>query len=71
MKKFNIRSVNRALAEAGILGELVRGEGYFYFAGPSFFYSSGTSVYVYSVNDQTLEQWVAHAREMIADSVEA
>ena len=66
---FNIRSVNKALKEAGIVGELVRGEGYHYFVGESFYYSSGTSVYVYRVTDLTIEQWVQEALDMIPASV--
>ena len=66
---FNIRSVNKALKEAGINGELVRGEGYFYFVGESFYYSSGTSVYVFRVTNLTIEQWVQEALDMIPSSV--
>ena len=65
---FNIPSVNRALKEAGIHGELVRGKGYFYFVGDSFYWSAGTSVWVFRVTDLSIDQWIEEALSMIPSS---
>lgn len=36
MARVTINNVNNALKAAGIDGEIVKGDGYFYFTGPSF-----------------------------------
>lgn len=53
-----LRAVNRALAARGIALELVKGEGYFYVVGDGVECLHSASIYVYRLNDMTLERWV-------------
>lgn len=64
----NIRTVNKAIAEAGIRAQLVRGTGYYYFVGDDVSLARETGVYgVYRLNDLTLEQWLEEARCKVGD----
>lgn len=58
-----IKAVNKALALLSV--ELVKGKGYFYFVGTngSLFVSGG--VYVNSVKQLTVAQWVKEAKTMM------
>jgi len=57
----SLRSVNKAIKVAGIDATLIRGEGYFYFVGDAVSIDA-PSVYVYRINNQTISEWIAHAR---------
>lgn len=50
-----LSTVNKELKRLGYKYELVKGEGYFYFVGED---NDLTSVYVYTLNDLTLDRWV-------------
>lgn len=72
-KRINIKTVNKKLKEEGMSIELIKGEGYFYFfpipeASEEYHNAvvglEHTSVYVYKLNDQTLEQWLCDAKEI-------
>jgi hypothetical protein len=63
MTILSLRAVNRALAKEGIRGEINRGKGYFYFTGDDLENSSIGGVYVYRLNQLTLEQWLEEAMQ--------
>lgn len=63
----NIRTVNKAIAEAGIRAQLVRGTGYYYFVGDDVSVTRATGVYVYRLNELTLEEWLEEARCKVGD----
>lgn len=67
-KRVTLKTVNKALAAAGIKDELVKGKDYFYFWGDvaSTWYSSG--VMVSRLNCFTPEQWVVEYRWMEKNS---
>ena len=58
----HIKTVNKAIKQAGINAELVRGDGYFYFAGEDVEMSPRSIVYVPRLNDLTIEDWVQEAQ---------
>lgn len=60
-----MRSVNKALEQYGV--ELVKGNGYFYFAdvGDEYVADFIPSVYDMRLNCMTVKQWVEHVREAI------
>ncbi len=63
-----LRTINKALAARGHANvELVKGDGYFYFIGEDAdqFYTS--SVYVYRLNQLTLEQWINDYETKLAE----
>jgi hypothetical protein len=63
-----LATVNKALAARGHANvELVRGDGYFYFIGEDAdqFYTS--SVYVYRLNQLTLDQWIADYEDKLSE----
>lgn len=74
MARVTINKINRALEAAGFVGvELVRGNGYFYFASkldagdlgdnePAGWYESG--VYVFHLTDYTVNDWVQAAIQL-------
>lgn len=64
-KRLTIASVNKALREWGIVGELVQGNGYLYFSGDDFDNCRSTSVAVCWLNDLSLVGWLAEARYVI------
>ena len=63
-----LKQVNRALAQAGIDGELQKGAGYFYFNGPAFDRCREQGVYgVARLGDMPVEQWVNEARQKVEE----
>jgi hypothetical protein len=59
-----LSTLNKTIAAEGINLELVAGNGYFYFVGPGSENLYTASVMVYRLNNLTLEQWMAEARDM-------
>lgn len=70
--RVSLNSVNKAIKAAGIPGELVKGDGYFYMTD-----SRGTpnadlvwamayncSVMVYHITTLTIEQWVSEIKQL-------
>ena len=58
-----LSTVNKALAQAGIRAELVRGQDYFYFVGPDMDLTQETGVYgVQRLNDFPLSLWIQEAQ---------
>jgi hypothetical protein len=55
----NRRTINKALSSKGYSDKIFAGEGYFYFSGDTASKFPQSSVYVYRLNDLSLEQWVA------------
>lgn len=55
--------VNKAIAKLGQI-ELIKGSGYFYFVGDSVSVDA-SGVYVNSIGQLTLEQWIAEAKEVM------
>jgi len=54
-----ITDINKALKIAGYEGyKLVRGKGYFYFIGNDSMFWETSSVYVYRLDELTIQQWV-------------
>lgn len=68
MSRVTLAAVNVALAAKNIDGELLKGNGYFYFWGPAFDRCSTASVFVTSLNQLTLEQWMSEANHFIEES---
>ena len=61
-----LAAVNKALAAAGIDAELVKGRGYFYFAGSDMDYAEEQGVYgVFRLSDLSVSQWVEEARSKL------
>jgi exopolyphosphatase/pppGpp-phosphohydrolase len=59
MTRLTMKKVNAAIKAAGGGSvELVKGDGYFYFAGGESEEWNSTGVYVYTLNELTLERWV-------------
>ena len=65
LPRLTTRQVNKALANAGIKGELVQGNGYLYFVGDDFDRCYSTSVAVCWLNDLSLSAWLDEARELL------
>lgn len=63
-----LRTINATLARLGIKAELVKGEGYFYFIGDDVDCDCD-SVYVFRVNELTLDRWVEEANDRLAREV--
>lgn len=66
--RITIANVNKALTAAGIAAELVKGNGYFYFAGDAVAFASTTSVYTCHLTDNTVAEWVDMCREFADES---
>lgn len=61
-----IAAINKALRDAGIDAEIVRGEGYFYFVGSDTDCAEEQGVYgVFRLSDLTVAQWVEEARSKL------
>lgn len=58
MPRVTIKKVNEAIKKLGGSAELVKGEGYFYFAGGDCEEWNSTGVYVYTINELSLERWI-------------
>lgn len=57
-----IKTVNKAIAAEGINLELVAGDGYFYVVGPGAESLDTASIYIYRLNDQSLDAWLMDVR---------
>lgn len=58
-----VKNINQSLQDAGIDAEIVRGDGYFYFTGPSMDLVEEQGVYgVTRLSDLSVERWVAEAK---------
>ncbi len=68
MARVTIKSINRAILDAGLNAEIVRGVGYFYFVGDDVDLRKESSVYVYRLNELSIEEWVEEAREKCTSS---
>ena len=62
-----LRTINKALEAKHPGLELVKGEGYFYFAGAGTEMCKSASVYVPRLNDLTFEQWMSEADDKMAE----
>jgi hypothetical protein len=65
--RITINNINKALADAGINAELIKGKGYFYFFGDDVDTCNTTSVYVYRLTSFTIDQWVREATNLKAE----
>lgn len=65
-KRLTRTAIAKACVAAGLPAdiELVKGNGYFYFWGHDVALWPSSSVYVFSLNDLTLDQWVNEAVEL-------
>ena len=52
-----LKKVNKAIKDKGYDAELVKGDGYFYFSGEDVSLCFEQGVYVYRLNQLTLEHW--------------
>jgi len=68
MKRVTINNVNAALKGAGIDAELVRGKGYFYFAGPAMDRVYDACVCTMFITDFSVQRWVDICREKIKEN---
>lgn len=59
MPRATLKAVNAALQAKGHKVELVRGKGYFYFAGFDVSFMRDTMVLATRLSDFTTEEWVA------------
>ena len=62
-----IKQINKEITKLGYNAELVKGEGYFYFVGDDVLLCFTTSVYVNSVNQLTLEQWIESCEDLVKE----
>lgn len=53
-----VKKVNAELQKRGLLEKLVKGKGYYYFTGGDSHTWKTSGVYVSSVNQMTLSEWV-------------
>lgn len=64
MARVTINAINKAIAEAGLDCEIVKGSGYFYFQGKSVECAKEQGVYgVYRLSDISIEEWVKEAKK--------
>ncbi|ARK07526.1 hypothetical protein LAV_00151 [Sphingobium phage Lacusarx] len=67
-----LRTVNKALGAKYPGLELVKGEGYYYFAGAGTEVCKETGVYgAYRLNDLTLDQWLSEADDRMKEVAES
>lgn len=62
-----LAQLNKALADAGIDVELVRGKGYYYFSGPAADHMPEQGLYGWGREAMTPDRVVAEARTRMAD----
>lgn len=55
--------VNKAITKAGVKAELVKGDGYFYFIGEDIKNGVSDGVYVYTVGELSLREWMVELAE--------
>lgn len=53
-----LKAVNKAIAAAGGKEQLVKGAGYFYFVNVGKHNAPSSGVYVYRLNQLTLQRWL-------------
>jgi hypothetical protein len=58
MSRLTLRTINAEIARRGGKETLVRGEGYFYFVNVGWRQEPSSGVYVYRLNELTLDQWL-------------
>jgi hypothetical protein len=63
-----LKQVNAALKAKGAKEMLFKGAGYFYFAEGDTWHWPGTSVYVYRLNELTLEEWLEEHESLMGES---
>ena len=68
MARLTLKAINAAIRQRGVRAELVRGAGYFYYAGPDVDYAYSTSQLVYSLGSCSLEEWVEGAVALAEES---
>jgi hypothetical protein len=62
-----LKTVNKKLKDLGYDVELVKGEDYFYFCGPSIDLRQSTSVMVYRLNQLSLDQWIDELKFILGE----
>lgn len=66
--KLRMAQVQRAIDKRWPGVEFVKGEGYFYLVGDAVDIAYATSMYVYSLNQLTLDEWMVRIEEIIKDA---
>lgn len=66
-KRVTLRAINTELQKEFPEVELVRGAGYFYFAGGASCGWRAESVYTYHLTSYSIDEWLQIARDMAAD----
>jgi len=63
---YKLKTINKKIQELHPTFELHKGRGYFYFSSTDEIVHGldHTSVYVYKLNDLTLEQWIEEANKI-------
>lgn len=64
--RVTLNKVTEAIRALGGAEELVKGNGYFYFAGGNTGSWYSTSVYTYRLSDLTLDQWIDEYKTLSA-----
>ena len=62
MTLMRLSTINKAAVKEGLGLELVKGNGYFYVAGPGTEHLDSASIYVYRLADQDQESWLKDMR---------
>ena len=60
-----LKAVNKEIKKLGFDCELVKGKDYFYFHGCAVDLSQDTSVYVSTLNQLTLDEWIEELRDKL------
>lgn len=63
VKRATMAALNAQMKAEGIDAELVKGNGYFYFSGPTYY----PSIYVYALNQMGFDEWMQHIRSAVAE----
>ncbi|MBQ0600865.1 hypothetical protein J7S78_13790 [Klebsiella oxytoca] len=64
--RVTINNINTALKNAGIDGEILKGQDYYYFSGSDFDLTEEQGVYgVFRLGELSIERWVEEAKEKI------
>lgn len=66
--RVTINNINKALVEAGLQCEIVKGDGYFWFDGPAVEQCHSTSVATCHLTAYSVDQWVAEAANLASES---
>jgi len=66
MSRIMLKTVNKNFVSV----ELCKGDGYYYFRTKKPYPYMSRSVYVYRLNELTLQQWIAEGEELVADLAE-